>query len=270
MNLQKTENFNEILSTIQTSKQKAYVQVNTTLVELYWSIGKHISVKVKQKSWGKGIVQELANFIKEKEPNIKGFTARNMWMMKQFYETYSDNPKLHTLCAVLSWSHNRLIMALKTHEEREFYLILCSKKKYAVRELDRLIRSGTYERVMLSDQKLSSVMEELPQDVDGVFKDSYIFEFLDLPIPHKEKDLQQALIGSLKDFILELGIGFAFMGEEYKLEVGDDTFKVDLLFYHRYLNCLVAFELKIGKFKPSHLGQLEFYLEALDKDVKTK
>ena len=204
------QNFNEILQTIQEAKQKAYAQVNATLVELYWNIGKHISAKVKEKVWGKGVVEELANFIKNKEPNIKGFTARNMWMMKQFFETYNDFPKLHTLCTVLSWSHNRRIIALKTEEEREFYLKLCSKQKYSVRELERLIRSSTYERMMLSNEKLPSVLAELPQSTNDVFKDSYVFEFLDLPIPHKEKDLQQALVSNLKDFILELGVGFTF------------------------------------------------------------
>ena len=150
----------------------------------------------------------------------------------------------------------------------EFYLRLCGKQKYSVRELDRIIGSSTYERTTLSDQKLSSAMAQLPQSADGVFKDSYVFEFLDLPIPYKEKDLQFALISSLKDFILELGVGFTFIGQEYKVEVGNKNFSIDLLFFHRALQCLVAFELKINEFSPQRLGQLEFYLEALDRDVK--
>lgn len=124
MNIQKTENFNKILSQIQTSKQKAYAQVNATLVELYWNIGKHISVKVKEKSWGKGVVKELADFIKEKEPNIKGFTARNMWRMKQFYETYKKNKKLSPLVTQLTWTNNLLILsASKSDEERILYIV---------------------------------------------------------------------------------------------------------------------------------------------------
>ena len=268
MNIQKTENFNEILSQIQTSKQKTYAQINATLVELYWSIGKYVSNEVKQKRWGRNTVKNLSLFIKEKEPNIKGFSDRNIWSMKQFYEAYPKNKKLPSLTAVLSWTHNRRIISLKTLEEREFYLKLCSKKNYSVRELERLIRSGTYERVMLSDKKLPSVMAELPQSANQTFKDSYIFEFLDLPIPHKEKELQTALVSSLKDFILELGVGFTFIGQEYKVEVGDKKFSIDLLFFHRELQCLIAFELKTDEFSPQHLGQLEFYLEALDIDVK--
>ena len=169
----------------------------------------------------------------------------------------------------LTWTNNLLILSSsKSEEEREFYILTSIKCKYSSRELERQIQSGVFERTMLANEKLSSVMTQLPQDTNNVFKDSYSLEFLNLPNKHKEKDLQKVLIGSLKEFILELGMGFAFIGEEYRLQVGDDDFYIDLLFYHRDLKCLVAFELKIGKFNPSHLGQLEFYLEALDRDVK--
>ncbi len=260
--------FQTVLSQIKTAKQMAYQQVNTLLVELYWTVGKYISEQVNNNQWGKSVVQELADFIKQKEPDIKGFNARNMWRMKQYYEVYKDNKKLSTLGAVLSWSHNRRIMTLKSQEEREFYLQLCNKNKYSVRKLERLINSGTYERTIMSKDNLSSAISNLPQPTKGIFKDSYVFEFLDLPTPHKEKDLQNALVSSLKDFILELGVGFTFMGQEYRLQVGTDDFFIDLLFFHRELQCLVAIELKTEKFAPQHLGQLEFYLEALDNDVK--
>lgn len=260
--------FTEVLTQIQKARQNAYSLVNRTLVELYWNIGQYISSQVRNGSWGKGIVEELAIFLKHQDPNIKGFSARNIWTMKQFYETYQGNKKLPSLVAELSWTHNRRIMSLKTSEEREFYLLLCVQKKYSIRELERLINSGTFERTMLADQKLSNTLKQLPQKATGVFRDSYIFEFLDLPMPHGENELQQALIASLKDFILELGVGFTFVGQEYRLQVGTEDFFVDLLFYHRQLQCLVAFELKTKKFKPAHLGQLEFYLEALDRDVK--
>ena len=263
------DEFLNILNQIQNSKQKAYAQVNATLVELYWNIGQYISSKVNQKNWGKGVVNELAYFIKEKEPNTKGFTPRNMWRMKQFYETYKDNQKLSTLLTQLTWSNNLLILsALKNNEEREFYILLSIKEKYSYRTLERQIKSCIYERVMLANQKLSTVMVELPQDANNVFKDIYSLEFLSLNKIHSEKDLQQSLVENLKDFILELGIGFTFMGQEYKVQVGNKDFSIDLLFYHRELQCLIAFELKIDEFSPSYLGQLEFYLEALDKDIK--
>ena len=266
---QKTEKkFTEILHRIQQARQSAFQQVNTILVELYWNIGEYISNQVKSSGWGKGVIKELADFIKTSDPGLKGFTDKNLWRMKQFYVTYQDDDKLATLWRVLPWSHNRRIMSLKTPEEREFYLLLCKQKKYSFRELDRLIQTGTFERTMLANQKLSTAVTQLPQSTENVFKDSYVFEFLNLPALYQEKELQQALVASLKDFILELGIGFTFIGHEYRLQVGTDDFFVDLLFFHRHLQCLVAFELKNDKFRPEHLGQLEFYLEALDRDVK--
>jgi predicted nuclease of restriction endonuclease-like (RecB) superfamily len=212
----------------------------------------------------------LATYIKQKDPTLGTFGAKNLWLMKQFYETYKDDEKLYTLCRVLSWSHNRRIMSLKTVEEREFYLTFSAKEKYSVRELDRQINSSLFERTVLGNEKLSSVVRELPQDTTNVFKDIYTLEFLNIKENHSEKDLQKALLSSLKEFILELGIGFAFIAQEYRLQVGTSDFYIDLLFYHRHLKCLIAFELKVGHFKPSDLGQLEFYLEALDRDVKTE
>jgi len=156
----------------------------------------------------------------------------------------------------------------KSDEEKEFYLVQTINNNYSKRELERQIYSGSYERTVIANEKLSPVVRELPQETKGVFKDTYVLELLGLPQKHKEKDLQSAIVGSLKEFILELGVGFAFIGQEYRVSVGNEDFYIDLLFSHRYLQCLVAFELKIGKFKASHLGQLEFYLEALDRDVK--
>ncbi|DAB29756.1 MAG TPA: hypothetical protein CFH84_08075 [Sulfurimonas sp. UBA12504] len=271
INTIQNQTFNKILQTIQDTRQKALKQVNSVLMELYWDIGKYISTKTIKENWGKGVVHELAIFIKTQDPSIKGFSDKNLWRMKQFYETYQNNEKLSALLRELSWTNNLLILSSsKSDEEREFYLLLAVKSRYSSRELERQIKSGIFKRTMLGNEKLSSVVKGLPQDTTNIFRDSYALEFLDLPSPHKENDLQKALIGSLKDFILELGVGFAFIGEEHRLQVGNEDFYVDLLFYHRHLNCLVAFELKVGKFKPSHLGQLEFYLEALDRDVKTK
>ena len=263
------KDFQTVLSQIQNAKQKAYSSVNTILIELYWEIGKYISTKTTQENWGKGVVKELATFLKEKDPTIKGFSDKNLWRMKQFYEYYHQNEKLSTLSRQLSWSNNVAIFSRsQSIEEMEFYTILAIKNKYSYRELDKQISSSAFERTMIADKNLSLALKELPQNVSGVFKDSYIVDFLDLPHNHKEKDLQNALIGSLKEFILELGLGFAFIGQEYRVQVGNEDFYIDLLFFHRTLQCLVAFELKVGKFKPSDLGQSEFYLEALDRDVK--
>ena len=189
--------------------------------------------------------------------------------MKQFYETYKDNEKLAPLVRELSWTNNLIIIAgTKTEEERTFYIELSIKERLTKRELERLLSTGTYERTILANQSLSNAVKSLPQNTENIFKDSYIVDFLDIPSKYSEKDLQKGLVSSLKDFILEIGKDFAFLGQEYRLQVGDSDFYIDLLFYHRELQCLVAFELKIDKFKPAYLGQLEFYLEALDRDIK--
>lgn len=260
--------FTDVLTHIKQARQKAFTQVNTVLIELYWNVGKMISEKVESERWGKGVVRELSLFIVQNDPSIKGFSDKNLWRMKQFYETYSDNEKLATLWRELPWSHNRLIMTLKSTEEREFYLRLTLKEKYSVRELERQIDASLYERTMLGNQKLSAVLKELHPTIDNTFKDSYVLEFLGLPEVYSESHLQKALIANMKRFILELGRDFIFVGEEYRLQVGNSDFFIDLLFFHRELSALVAFELKIEKFKPEHLGQINFYLEALDRDVK--
>jgi len=261
--------FDEILTLIQQSKQQVYQQANTLLMELYWNLGEYISLKTTRDNWGKSVVKELAQYIKQQDPTLKGFNDRNLWRMKQFYETYANTPKLSTLWTQINWSNNRTIFSrCKTQEEREFYLNFTIKEGWGNRELERQISSSLFERVLLADNKLSEVVKSLPQSTENTFRDSYIFEFLDIPSKHNEKTLQQALVTSLKDFILELGRGFTFMGQEYRVQVDVEDFFIDLLFYHRDLQCLIAFELKIDKFKPAYLGQLEFYLEALDRDVK--
>jgi len=269
-NIENNQNsFNEVLSLIQESKRQVYKQANSMLITLYWDLGAYISNKTTKENWGKGVVKALAEYIKQKDPSLKGFTDKNLWRMRQFYQTYSHDEKLATLWRQLNWSNNRTIFSrCKREEEREFYLNFAVKEGWGNRELERQIDTSLFERVLLADNNLSDVVKSLPQSTEKTFRDSYVFEFLDIPTKHSEKTLQQALVSSLKDFILELGKGFTFMGQEYRLQVDVEDFFIDLLFYHRDLQCLIAFELKIGKFKPAYLGQLEFYLEALDRDVK--
>ena len=189
--------------------------------------------------------------------------------MKQFYETYKDFPKLSPLVREITWTNNLLIFSrCKTIEEMEFYLKIVKQENYSKRELDRQISASFFERTMIGNSKLSAAGKENSNNLSNAFKDSYVFEFLNLPDPHSESDLQRGLVRQMKNFILEIGKDFLFIGEEYKLQVGNSDFYIDLLFYHRGLQCLVAFELKADKFKPDHLGQLNFYLEALDRDVK--
>jgi len=261
--------FTDIIKLIKQSRTNAIRAVNAELINLYWNIGEYISKKIELSEWGDSVVSELANFIHTHEPEIKGFSDKNIWRMKQFYATYKDFPKLSTLLREISWSHNLAIFSrCKTAEEREFYLKLTKQESYSFRELERQISTSLFERTMIGNYKLSTLSGENIQNLTNTFKDSYVFEFLNLPEPQSEGKLQRGLVSQMKNFILELGKDFIFIGEEYKLQVGNSDFFIDLLFYHRGLQCLVAFELKVDKFKPDHLGQLNFYLEALDRDVK--
>ena len=261
--------FTDIIQLIKQSRTNAIKAVNAELINLYWNIGEHISKKIEQSEWGDSVVTELANFIQTQEPEIKGFSDKNIWRMKKFYETYKDFPKLSTLLREISWSHNLAIFSrCKTVEEREFYLKLAKQENYSFRELERQISASLFERTMIGNSKLSTALRESNHELTNTFKDSYVFEFLNLSEPHSESDLQRGLLRQMKNFILELGKDFLFIGEEYKLQVGNSDFYIDLLFYHRGLQCIVAFELKADKFKPDHLGQLNFYLEALDRDVR--
>ena len=174
---------------------------------------------------------------------------------------------MSALLTQISWTNHLAIMSkAKTIEERHFYIMLCIKESYSSRELERQIDSGYYERYMLSKEKL------LPEPIKGLkenpFLDSYIIEFLDLPKNFKESDLRKGLIQNMKEFILEVGKDFTFIDEEYRVQVGGEDFRIDLLFFHRGLQCLIAFELKIGKFKPEYISKMDFYLEALDRQKK--
>jgi len=263
------DQFSDIIQIIKNARSKAIKAVNSELISLYWNIGEYISKKVELSEWGQSVVRELAQYIQANEPEIKGFSDKNLWRMKQFYESYKEFPKVSTLLREISWSHNLSIFSrCKSIDEREFYIKLTKKENYSFRELERQISSSLFERTMIGNSKLSTVLRENNPDIANTFKDSYVFDFLNLPDLHSENDLQKGLIKQMKDFILELGKDFLFVGEEYRVQVGSSDFYIDLLFYHRGLQCLVAFELKADKFKPEHLGKLNFYLEALDRDVK--
>ena len=197
---------------------------------------------------------------------IKGFNRRGLYRMKQFYELYAGNEKVSTLLTQLSWSNHLCIMSgCKSDEEREFYMRLAIKERYSFRQLERQMDSGYYERYMLSKSKL---LPEPLQSKENPFLDHYVVEFLDLPDSFHENDFRKALVKGMKDFILELGKDFTFVGEEYPIQVGSEDYRIDLLFYHRSLCCLVAMELKVGKFKPEYVSKMDFYLEGLDRQVK--
>ena len=262
-----TPAFEEIAAIIDRSRERVFRSVNRELIDMYWEIGRYIGEKVKSDKWGKSIVKEFADFVQMNYEGIGGFSPQNIWRMKQFYETYADNEKLSPLVREITWSNNLLILAAaKSDEEREFYLRISAKNNYSKRELERQIDSALFERTMISDEKNQLFIQR--STGLAMLRDSYVLEFLDIPEKHKEKELRKAIVTNLRDFILEFGKDFTLVGEEYRVQVGNTDFNIDLLFYNRELSCLVAIELKIGRFKPEHLGQLEFYLEALDRDVR--
>lgn len=259
--------FSEILTVIEKARENIFRAANRELILMYWDIGKYVSERVKASIWGKSVVSEFASFIQNQYIGIKGFSPQNIWRMKQFYETYFENEKLSALLREISWTNNLMIMSrAKSAEAREFYLQLSAKNNYSSRELERQIDSMLFERTMISDEKNKLIIAK--SKGLNALRDSYVLEFLDLPHKHKENALRKSIVTHLKDFILEFRKDFSFLGEEYRIQVGNKDFFIDLLFYNRELSCLVAVELKVGEFKPEHLGQLEFYLEALDNDIK--
>jgi predicted nuclease of restriction endonuclease-like (RecB) superfamily len=212
----------------------------------------------------------LAEYIAQKNPDLKGFSNKNLWRMKKFYEAYSlQEQKVSALLRQIGWTNNLTIMSrCKSDDERRFYLELCAHDHLSSRQLDRQIDSSLYERTKLSKPKVSAVLRQITPEAERVFRDQYVMEFITGKESKPENKFRKALINKMKDFILELGTDFIYIDQEYRLQVGNSDFRIDLLFYHRELQCLVAFELKTGKFKPEYLGQLNFYLEALDRDVK--
>ena len=259
--------FIKVVDLIQKARENAIRKVNEELILLYWNVGKYISEQLESQKRGSSYVDELAAFISINCPEARGFNRRGLYRMKQFHEAYKENEFVSTLLTQISWTNHLLILSsTKTDDEKEFYIKLCIKEKYSKRELQRQLDNGYFERYILSTEKLKPV--PVPNAIKNNFLDTYVLEFLSLPDKFSEHEFKKAIIINLKDFILEIGKDFTFVGEEYRVMVGDIDYYVDLLFYHRGLACLVAFELKIAAFKPEHIGTMNFYLEALDRVYK--
>ena len=261
--------FAEVTALIAVAQRKAFQAVNAALIELYWQIGEMLSRKIESAEWGDGVVDELARHIARTYPGLRGFTRRNLYRMRQFYETYREDKIVSPLATQLPWTHHLIILGQSQRaEEREFYVRQAIAEKWGKRELERQIKTALFERTILHPPKVSPVATHLLPAAASVFKDAYVVEFLALPSGHSEADLHLGLVGQLKDFLIELGRDFCFVGSQYPLQVGGRDFALDLLLFHRGLNCLVAIELKIGRFEPEYLGKLSFYLEVLDRDVR--
>ena len=260
-----TPDFRKIIAIIETAHANALKAVNTELIRMYWDVGEYLSALCSASSFGEKVIDEVAAFIAENNPSVKGFNRRGLYRMKQFYETYKGDKFVSPLVTQISWTNHLLIMSKsKSQKERHFYMELCIRERYSKRELERQLDSSYYERYVLSAGK--QLPELTTKEVRGSIFDTYVLEFLDLPEHYSERNFRKAIIANLKDFLLEIRKDFTYIGEEFRVQVGGHDYFVDLLFYHRALSCLVAFELKISEFKPEYIGKMNFYLEALDRE----
>lgn len=263
------ERFDEVVNLIHSARQRCMQAVNTQLIELYWQVGAYISRKIENAEWGDAVVSQLAAHLARTQPGLRGFTRRNLFRMRQFYETYRHEEKVSALLTQLPWTQNLTILSQSRHpEEREFYLRMAIQEKWSSRELERQMKAALFERSVADPLKASASLAQAHPQALSVFRDAYLLDFLDLPQGHAEADLHKGLLQRLKDFLVELGRDFCFVGSEYPLQVGGRDFAVDLVLFHRGLNCLVAVELKVGRFEPEYMGKLDFYLEALDRNER--
>jgi predicted nuclease of restriction endonuclease-like (RecB) superfamily len=260
----------EIKNKIRKSQYEAMKAVNTTLINLYWGIGEEIYNQQQEKGWGKSIVEVLAEELKKEFPEVKGFSSSNLWRMRNFYITYKDVENLAPLVREISWTKNVSIMEkCKDSLEREFYIKMTRKYGWTKDVLINNIENKVYEKYLLNQTNFDDTLpEEYANQAKLAIKDEYVFDLMELSEQHSERELERALVDNIKEFLGEMGGNFAFMGNQYHINVGGEDFYIDLLLYHRSLKSLIAVELKIGEFKPEYVGQLQFYLTALDKQVK--
>ncbi len=307
MNQDIQEHFQNIREIIREGRAGALKAVNAYALTINWQIGAYLSHRLSESIYGDHIVDNLAIWLKENEPGLKGFDRRKLYRMRIFFTAWQAtdwsllppfiqenegpeimfpiittpkivatlSPQSQSAASIpaillkLTWSHHiEILSGCTSEEERLFYLILTVKDKYDVRDLRRQIKSGLFESQMLAKQTLLVPEHPKKELLSEIFRDRYVFEFLNLKEPFSEYDLKKGLLAKMKEFLLELGRDFLFISEEMHLQVGMNDYYVDLVFFHRELQCLVAFDLKIEAFKPEHLGKMNFYLELLDRDVR--
>jgi predicted nuclease of restriction endonuclease-like (RecB) superfamily len=240
------------------------------LISTYRGIGQTIHEQQKTTEWGDSIVEQLAKDLQNSFPGMRGFSARNLWNMRDFYLSYEGNAKLQAMTAEISWTHNVVILEkCKDLLEREFYIRMSKRHAWTYRVLMNQISNKTYEKTMLTQTNFDkNLPEKMKSEAKLSMKDNYAFDFLELADEHTEHELERAILSRVEDFLREMGHVFSFMGSQYRLEVGDQEFKIDILLFHRKLRSLIALELKIGTFVPEHVGKMQFYLSVLDDQVR--
>lgn len=256
----------EIKQRIRSAQYEALKAVNREMINVYWDIGQIIVTQQQGASWGKSVVEQLAKDLQAEFPGISGFSARNIWRMRDFYLTYHSKEILPPMVAEIGWTHNIVILEkCKDDLEREFYIRMTRKFGWTKNVLIHQIENQTYEKTLLNQTNFDkTVPAEIRNQLKLAVKDEYTFDFLELADEHSERQLEQAILARVEPFLQEMGGRFTFVGSQYRLEVGDKEFFIDLLLYHRQLKCLVAIELKTGEFLPEYVGKMQFYLAALD------
>lgn len=255
---------------IRSAQYEALRAVNKALIGLYWDIGKLIVERQQGNTWGKSVVEQLAKDLQAEFPGVSGFSATNLRRMKGFYEAYAHHEKLAPMVREIGWTHNLIVMErCKDDLEREFYLRMTRKFGWTKNVLVHHIENRTYEKTLLNQTNFDQTLpEEARRQAKLAVKDEYTFDFLELADEYSERQFQSALLANVERFLREMGGLFTLIGSEYRLEVGENEYFVDLLLFHRRLRCLVAVELKIGPFLPEYVGKMQFYLAVLDDQAR--
>ena len=259
----------EIKLKIRQAQYAAMQAVNVQLVNLYWEIGASIAEKQKE-SWGKSVVPKLSEELQKEFPGVSGFSVTNLWLMAQFYIEYHDVKNLQPLVGEISWTKHIIILnRCKDNLERQFYIQATKKFGWTKNVLIHQIEGKSYEKYVLNQTNFDrNLPESIKKQAILAVKDEYSFGFLNLGDEHSESQLETALVNNIRAFLLEMNFQFAFVGNQFRVQVGDTEYFIDLLLYHRQLQCLVAIELKIGEFLPEYKGKMEFYLSILNDKVK--
>lgn len=272
-----TENLHEYVGFVKEIKELIYKRqyealksLNRELINLYWEIGKEITKQQEEKGWGKSIVEILAQELQREFPGIKGFSTANLWRMRNFYINYCENEKLAPLVREISWTKNIVIMEkCKDDLEREFYIKMTKKYGWTKNVLTNNLENKAYHKYLTNQSNFDlSVPEKYRLQAKLAIKDEYTFDFLEMGIEHSEAELESELILNIRAFLDEMGGSFTFIGSQYHLAVAGENYYIDLLLFHRRLKSLIAIELKIGEFKPEYVGKMQFYLTALDEEMK--
>ncbi len=255
---------------IRGAQVRAALSVNRELVLLYWSIGRDILARQQEQGWGAKVIERLAGDLRHEFPEMKGFSPRNLKYMRAFAAAWPEEAIVQQVVAQLPWGHNvRLLDYVKDHAERAWYVHVTIENGWSRSILVHQIESGLYHRQGRAITNFERVLPPPQSELAAqILKDPYSFDFLTLAQDAQERDLQRGLLQHLRDFLLELGVGFAFVGSRVHLEVGGEDFYVDLLFYHLRLRCFVVVDLKIGKFEPEFVGKMSFYLSAVDDRLR--